>query len=137
MERPATAKGFRRTPPQLWLLARLGERAPTSRERLLEQLPVDPDAVAVTLRGLMERSLVADQDDVITLTASGRAKYERLVTARCAGTSAARSGSETAPARRWHGRPADRRPGADQLDLAGHGHDLTRLGVPVVVDTGQ
>ena len=72
-------------PPQLWLLARLGERAPTSQERLLEQLPVDPGAVAVTLRRLAERSLVGDQDGVITLTPSGRAEYERLVTARCAG----------------------------------------------------
>ena len=72
-------------PPQLWLLARLGERAPTSQERLLEQLPVDPGAVAVTLQRLGERSLVGDQDGVIALTPSGRAEYERLVTARCAG----------------------------------------------------
>jgi DNA-binding MarR family transcriptional regulator len=72
-------------PPQLWLLARLGERVPTGQQRLLEQLPVDHDAVSVTLQDLRERSLISDQDDVITLTASGRADYQRLVTARCAG----------------------------------------------------
>jgi DNA-binding MarR family transcriptional regulator len=72
-------------PPQLWLLARLGERPPVTRERLLEQLPVDSSAVDTALQRLGERSLVRHQDDTITLTVSGRADYERLVAARCAG----------------------------------------------------
>ena len=66
-------------------MARLGERAPTSPERLLEQLPVDEGPVSAALQRLREQSLVGDQDGLITLTVSGRADYERLVTARCAG----------------------------------------------------
>jgi EmrB/QacA subfamily drug resistance transporter len=84
-ERLAVRAGVDLPPPQLWLLARLGERAPVTRERLLEQLPVDSGAVTAALQRLRERSLVRHQDDLITLTASGRADYERLVTARCAG----------------------------------------------------
>jgi DNA-binding MarR family transcriptional regulator len=51
----------------------------------VEQLHVDPGQLAAELQRLGERSLVADQDDRITLTVSGRADYERLVAARCAG----------------------------------------------------
>jgi EmrB/QacA subfamily drug resistance transporter len=72
-------------PPELWLLARLGERTPTSQERLLEELPADGDAVSAALRRLREQSLVGDQDGLIALTGQGRADYERLVAARCAG----------------------------------------------------
>jgi MFS family permease len=61
------------------------ERAPTTQERLLEQLGVDAGPLAAALRRLRERSLVGDGDELITLTQSGRADYERLVTARCAG----------------------------------------------------
>src|SRR5215211_3638949 len=39
-ERLAVRAGVDLSPPQLWLLARLGERAPTSQEQLLKQLPV-------------------------------------------------------------------------------------------------
>jgi EmrB/QacA subfamily drug resistance transporter len=84
-ERLAVRAGVDLPPPQLWLLARLGERAPVTRERLLEQLPVDSGAVTAALQDLEGRSLVGHQDDTITLTASGRADYERLVAARCAG----------------------------------------------------
>jgi DNA-binding MarR family transcriptional regulator len=84
-ERLAVRAGVELSPPQLWLLARLGERAPTSQERLLEQLPVNRDLVTAALQRLREQSLVGDPDGVITLTVSGRADYERLVAARCAG----------------------------------------------------
>jgi EmrB/QacA subfamily drug resistance transporter len=84
-ERLAARAGVDLSPPQLWLLARLGERAPTSPERLLEQLPVDEGPVTAALQRLREQSLVGDQDGLITLTVSGRADYERLVAARCAG----------------------------------------------------
>jgi DNA-binding MarR family transcriptional regulator len=84
-ERLAARAGVDLPPPQLWLLARLGERAPTTQERLLEQLGVDAGPLTAALQRLRERSLVADGDELITLTPSGRADYERLVTARCAG----------------------------------------------------
>jgi len=61
------------------------EPAPTTQERLLEQLGVDAGPLAAALQRLRERSLVGDGDELITLTQSGRADYERLVTARCAG----------------------------------------------------
>jgi EmrB/QacA subfamily drug resistance transporter len=84
-ERLAVRAGVELPPPQLWLLARLGERTPTSQERLLEQLPVDGDLVTAALQRLREQRLVGDPDGLITLTVSGRADYERLVAARCTG----------------------------------------------------
>jgi DNA-binding MarR family transcriptional regulator len=84
-ERLAVRVGVDLSPPQLWLLARLGERAPTSQERLLEQLPVDGNLLTAALQRLREQRLVGDPDGLITLTVSGRADYERLVAARCAG----------------------------------------------------
>jgi EmrB/QacA subfamily drug resistance transporter len=71
-------------PPELWLLARLGERAPATRERLMRQLSVDATQVTAALQHLRERSFVEERDGLITLTPFGRADYERLVTARCA-----------------------------------------------------
>jgi EmrB/QacA subfamily drug resistance transporter len=84
-ERLAVRVGVDLSPPQLWLLARLGERTPTSQEQLLKQLPVDGDLVTAALQRLREQRLVGDPDGLITLTVSGRADYERLVAARCAG----------------------------------------------------
>jgi len=84
-ERLAVRAGVDLSPPQLWLLARLGERAPTSQVQLLKQLPVDGDLVTAALQRLREQRLVGDPDGLITLTVSGRADYERLVAARCAG----------------------------------------------------
>jgi DNA-binding MarR family transcriptional regulator len=84
-ERLAVRAGVDLSPLQLWLLARLGERAPTSQEQLLKQLPVDGDLVTAALQRLREQRLVGDLDGLITLTVSGRADYERLVAARCAG----------------------------------------------------
>jgi EmrB/QacA subfamily drug resistance transporter len=64
-------------PPELWLLARLGERRP---------LDADESRIAAALEQLRERSLVETEDDgAFTLTATGREDYERLVAARCAG----------------------------------------------------
>jgi len=73
-------------PPDLWLLARLGERMPLTEEQLSEQLRVDPHQIAEALEQLQQRSLVESRDGgMITLTALGREDYERLVAARCAG----------------------------------------------------
>ena len=74
------------SPPELWLLARLGERMPLTEEQLSEQLRVDPHQIAEALEQLQQRSLVESRDGgMITLTALGREDYERLVAARCAG----------------------------------------------------
>ncbi len=74
------------SPPELWLLARLGERTPLTEEQLSERLQVDPHQIAEALEQLQQRALVETKDgDTITLTALGREDYERLVAARCAG----------------------------------------------------
>jgi len=73
-------------PPELWLLARLGERTPLTEGQLSEQLQVDPRQIAEALEQLQQRSLVQRRDGgVIALTTPGREDYERLVAARCAG----------------------------------------------------
>ncbi len=85
-ERLARRAGVELAPPELWLLARLGERTPLPREELNVQLQVDPQQVAAALQQLQQRSLVQSEDGgAIELTTSGRADYERLVEARSAG----------------------------------------------------
>jgi EmrB/QacA subfamily drug resistance transporter len=80
-ERLATRAGIELAPPELWLLARLGERAPLTEIELEEQLRPD-DA----LEHLRQRSLVEARDDgTVALTEEGRQDYERLVKARCDG----------------------------------------------------
>jgi MFS family permease len=82
----AARAGVDLDPAELWLLARLGERTPLTRAELNEELPVDPQRVAGSLEQLQQRSLVSTRDgDEIDLTTLGRADYERIVTARCAG----------------------------------------------------
>jgi len=82
-ERLASRAGLDLAPPELWLLARLGERAPLTDTELDEQLPVDPEQIASALEQLELRALV-DRNDAgpIELTKSGREDYERIVTAR-------------------------------------------------------
>jgi DNA-binding MarR family transcriptional regulator len=85
-ERLARRAGVELEPPELWLLARLGERAPLTEMALDEQLPVDPVETAAALEELESRSLVERGDgSVIVLTRPGREDYERLVAARQAG----------------------------------------------------
>jgi DNA-binding MarR family transcriptional regulator len=82
-ERLAARAGLELAPPELWLLARLGERTPLSEADLGEQLPVDPLQIAAALDELDKRSLVQRRDGgPIELTKSGREDYERIVTAR-------------------------------------------------------
>jgi EmrB/QacA subfamily drug resistance transporter len=83
-QRLAKRAGVDLTPPQLWLLARLGERPPTSEPQLLQQLSAD-GRFAETLGQLRALSLLHSQDGLISRTATGRDDYERLVAARCAG----------------------------------------------------
>jgi EmrB/QacA subfamily drug resistance transporter len=85
-ERLGGRAGLDLAPPELWLLARLGERTPLTEDQLDEQLPVDPVQIAAALEQLERRSLVEqDGGGPIELTKTGREDYERLVTARCDG----------------------------------------------------
>jgi len=81
----ATRAGLDLAPPELWLLARLGERTPVTDEQLREQLRDDLDQVDAALQQLEQRSLVERDDGAIELTTPGRGDYERLVAARRAG----------------------------------------------------
>jgi EmrB/QacA subfamily drug resistance transporter len=84
-ERLARRAGVDLAPPELWLLARLGERAPSTETQLTEELG-DEARIATAVDHLQERSFVVVRDGgVITLTAEGREDYERLINARCAG----------------------------------------------------
>jgi EmrB/QacA subfamily drug resistance transporter len=72
-------------PPELWTLARLGERPPLTEPKLAEQLRVDPRPLDEALAGLRRRSLlVSDTDGGVTLTTEGRGAYQRLVDVRSA-----------------------------------------------------
>jgi DNA-binding MarR family transcriptional regulator len=81
----ATRAGLELAPPELWLLARLGEREPLSEAQLNAQFRGDSDALAAALAQLRQRSLVDGRDGTIVLTTTGRDDYERLVAAKCAG----------------------------------------------------
>jgi DNA-binding MarR family transcriptional regulator len=85
-QRLAARADLELAPPELWLLARLGERPALTESQLAEQLDVDARALADALEQLRMRSLVDTRDDgTITLTTPGRDDYERLVHARCTG----------------------------------------------------
>jgi EmrB/QacA subfamily drug resistance transporter len=72
-------------PPELWLLARLGERAPLTDTDVTEQLQRDDRPIDEALGQLRTRALVETREDgTIALTDSGREDYERLVAAKCA-----------------------------------------------------
>jgi DNA-binding MarR family transcriptional regulator len=84
-DRLAARAGVELPPPELWLLARLGERSPLSGPQLVEQLQVDERALGEALDQLRRRALVDGRgNETISLTPSGRADYERVVAARCA-----------------------------------------------------
>jgi DNA-binding MarR family transcriptional regulator len=85
-ERLAARAAVDLPPPELWLLARLGERPPLTESELGEQLGVDAVDIAGPLEELRVRGLVQGEDGgAIALTEPGRQDYERLVEARCAG----------------------------------------------------
>jgi hypothetical protein len=73
-ERLALRAGVDLAPPELWLLARLGERPPSTEAQLTDELG-DQHAVAAALQRLQAQSFVQRRDG---------ADYERLVAARCA-----------------------------------------------------
>ncbi|HET8743706.1 MAG TPA: MDR family MFS transporter [Gaiella sp.] len=81
-EQAAVKAGVDLAPPSLWLLARLGERAPVAEAELAAQLRPGAPALAAPLVELQERGLVGDEDGALALTASGAEIYERLVDLR-------------------------------------------------------
>jgi EmrB/QacA subfamily drug resistance transporter len=84
-ERLAGRADVELAPPELWLLARLGERAPLAEPELAERLHVDSRAISGALGQLRQRALVDSGDDgAVELTQAGRDDYERLVAARSA-----------------------------------------------------
>jgi DNA-binding MarR family transcriptional regulator len=81
-ERAAARAAVDLPPPELWLLACLGERVPVTEAQLEAQLAVDAQQVSPALEQLRRKALVHTNGE-ITLTSSGRESYERLVAARC------------------------------------------------------
>jgi DNA-binding MarR family transcriptional regulator len=69
--------------PELWMLARLGERAPVTAKALSEDLKVPLSRLEAPLAALCERGIV-DKDSAanLKLTAQGASMRERLLEAR-------------------------------------------------------
>jgi EmrB/QacA subfamily drug resistance transporter len=78
----ATDAGVELTPAQLWVIARLGAPTPPTEAELATQL--DASHVTRVLAELRDRSLIQPEPQS-GLTAAGRAAYEQIVSARCAG----------------------------------------------------
>jgi DNA-binding MarR family transcriptional regulator len=81
--RLAGRAGLDLPPPELWLLARLGERPPLAPARLPAELGEEPGRVAPALETLHRRRLVEGGDGAaVRLTGAGRAAHARLIAAR-------------------------------------------------------
>ena len=82
-QRLAGRAGLDLPPPELWLLARLGERPPLTPARLPAELGEEPERVAPALEGLRRRQLLeADGEGAVRLTRDGHSAHGRLVSAR-------------------------------------------------------
>jgi hypothetical protein len=81
-ERFAHHAGIALEPPELWLLARLGERQPLTVSELERQLDLHRLELEEALDGLRRRTLVDGAQGPIVLTTPGRDCYERIVAAR-------------------------------------------------------
>src|SRR5215470_6427809 len=69
--------------PELWMLARLGERAPMSRESLSAELKIPGHALEAPLNALCDRGIAEKgADGQLRLTAAGSAMRDRAVAAR-------------------------------------------------------
>jgi EmrB/QacA subfamily drug resistance transporter len=85
-ERLAVRAGLELPPPELWLLARLGERPQTTEATLVLDLGADPTAIGEAVESLRAVALAdGGNGGPIGLTANGEEAYERLVAARRAG----------------------------------------------------
>jgi hypothetical protein len=84
-ERLAARAELTLDPPELWLLTRLGERVPVTREALAHEFEMDGRALAGPLERLFADGYLMDTDGAIVLSGSGSAAYERILEARRAG----------------------------------------------------
>jgi EmrB/QacA subfamily drug resistance transporter len=73
--------GVRVTPPEGWLLNRIGERAPTTLPALTDELHVSAEQLREPLDGLSRRAYVRDDDGTLELTGTGLEAREKLITA--------------------------------------------------------
>jgi DNA-binding MarR family transcriptional regulator len=74
--------GVEVTPPEGWLLNRIGERAPTTLPALAGELHVSTDQLRVPLDALTQRSyVVSDGGRQLELTPEGQAAREKLIAA--------------------------------------------------------
>jgi EmrB/QacA subfamily drug resistance transporter len=81
-QRLATRAGLPLLPPEIWLLARVGERAPTTVAALVAELHLDPAEARRLLERLLAGDLVAMAGEAVTLRSEGRRALDRLVAAR-------------------------------------------------------
>jgi EmrB/QacA subfamily drug resistance transporter len=71
------------TAPELWMLARLGERAPRSLQSLSHDLELAPHRLEAPLKALCERGIAEpDAAGNLALTAAGAAMRDRVLAAR-------------------------------------------------------
>jgi DNA-binding MarR family transcriptional regulator len=82
-ERLAARAGLTLTPPEVWLLARLAERAPITVAGLAGALRVDREEAVVLVHRLQSAGLVRnDGDGCLQLSDTGRAAADGLLAAR-------------------------------------------------------
>jgi EmrB/QacA subfamily drug resistance transporter len=81
-ERLAARAGLLLSPPECWLLARLGERPPATTATLRRDFPASARAIAAQLRVLHQKVLIEMQQGQIELTDKGRIVLRQLVDAR-------------------------------------------------------
>jgi EmrB/QacA subfamily drug resistance transporter len=80
-ERLAARAGLDLSPPEMWVIGRLEERAPIPEPEFAAQLRVDPQRLGRAVQALRDRDLVGG-DGTLDLTASGTATFDRIVAAR-------------------------------------------------------
>jgi MFS family permease len=82
-ERLAVRAGLDLPPPEVWLLARLGERGPKPPHDLVADLGVEEERVRGALSGLQRAALVdGGNGRPVQLTNAGRESHDRLIAAR-------------------------------------------------------
>jgi hypothetical protein len=76
-------EGIDLAPPELWMLARLGEREPVTLDSLSAELNIPKPALAQPVHALYARGLAEEQPaNELVLTQAGKAMRERLLAAR-------------------------------------------------------
>jgi hypothetical protein len=79
----AHREGIELAPPELWMLARLGEREPVTLDSLSAELNIPKSALAQPVHALCVRGLAEEEPaKELVLTQAGKAMRERLLAAR-------------------------------------------------------